>query len=362
MKKFSTAGLLFALACTAASAAAAPADAAPASGNCQFLASAPDQHQVVRGDTLWGISGRFLQHPWCWPQVWGLNREQIANPHWIYPGQVVYFDRASGRLRLGRGAGANDDGGVPTVRLSPQTRIEGMGNDAIPAIPASAIEPFLTQPLLIEESTLAGAPRVIRGGEGHVNVGKGDTVYVRGDLNGATVFQVYQPSQPLRDPDTGAILGYEAAYLGIVKLTRAARADNEAHSFVVTTSVREIGPDAQLVPLPPAPIVNYVPHLPQREVGGRIMSVYGGVSNAGQNDVVTVNRGREQGLDTGSVLELYHYGRTVLDRAAGNQPVKLPDERYGAVFVFRTFNNVSYGLVMQVTDPVKVGDVARSPE
>jgi hypothetical protein len=356
MKKFSTAGQLYALACTAAS-AAAPADAA---ATCQFLANAPDQHQVVRGDTLWSISGRFLQHPWCWPQVWGLNREQIANPHWIYPGQVVYFDRASGRLRLGRSVDGN--GGVPTVRLSPQTRIEGMGSDAIPAIPASVIEPFLTQPLLIEESALPSAPRVIQGGEGHVNVGKGDTVYVRGDLNGATQFQVYQPSQPLRDPDTRAILGYEAAYLGIVKLTRAARADNEAHSFVVTTSVREIGPGAQLVPLPPTPIVNYVPHRPQRDVGARIMSVYGGVANAGQNEVVTINRGREQGLDTGSVLELYHYGRTVLDRAGGNEQVKLPDERYGALFVFRTFNNVSYGLVMQVTAPVQVGDVARSPE
>lgn len=359
MKKFSTAGLLFALACTTAS-AAAPADTR-AAANCQFLANAPDQHQVVRGDTLWSISGRFLQHPWCWPQVWGLNRDQIANPHWIYPGQVVYFDRASGRLRLGRGVGSSGDG-LPTVRLSPQTRIEGMGRDAIPAIPASAIEPFLTQPLLIEESALLSAPRVIQGGEGHVNVGKGDKVYVRGALNGATEFQVYQPSQPLRDPDTGAVLGYEAAYLGIVKLTRAAQADNEAHSFVVTTSVREIGPGAQLVPLPPTPIVNYVPHLPPVEVRGRVMSVYGGVANAGQNEVVTINRGREQGLDIGSVLELYHFGRTVPDRAAGNEPVKLPDERYGAVFVFRTFNNVSYGLVMQVTDPVKVGDVARSPE
>ena len=361
MKKFSTAGLLFALACTAAT-AAAPADAAPAAANCQFLANAPDQHQVVSGDTLWSISGRFLQHPWCWPQVWGLNRDQISNPHWIYPGQVVYFDRASGRLRLGRSVGDNSDGRLPTVRLSPQTRIEGMGSDAIPAIPASAIEPFLTQPLLVEENTLQNAPRIIQGGEGHVNLGKGDTAYVRGDLQGTTVFQVFQPAKPLRDPDNGAILGYEAAYLGIVKLTRAARAENEAHSFVVTTPVREIGPGAQLVPLPPTPIVNYMPHRPQGDISARVMSVYGGMTNAARNDVVTINRGRSQGVDNGSVLELYHHGRTIPDRTAGNEPVKLPDEKYGAVLIFRTFNNVSYGLVMRVTDPVQVGDVARSPE
>jgi hypothetical protein len=126
--------------------------------------------------------------------------------------------------------------------------------------------------------------------------------------------------------------------------------------------VREIGAGALLVPMPPTPIVNYVPHRPRSEVGARIMSVYNGVKNAGRNDVVTVNRGTNQGLDTGSVLELYHYGRTIPDRGAGNEPVKLPDEKYGALFIFRTFNNVSYGLVMQVTDPVQVGDVARSPE
>jgi len=357
MKKFSTAGLLFALACTAAS-AAAPSASTPAAAQCQFLANAPDQHQVVRGDTLWSISGRFLEHPWCWPQVWGLNREQISNPHWIYPGQVVYFDRASGRLRLTRGA---DDGGLPTVRLSPQIRAQELAADAIPAIPASAIEPFLTQPLVIEESTLQDAPRVIQGAEGHVFLGQGDTAYVRGNLNEQTTFQVFRPNQPLRDPDTGAILGYEAAYLGVMKLSRPGRTENEAHKFVVTTSRQEIGAGAQLMPLPPTPVINYVPHRPESAVNARIMSVYGGVSNAGQNDVVTVNRGRNQGLDVGSVLELYHYGKVVTDRA-DKQLIKLPDEKYGALFIFRTFNNVSYGLVMQVSAPVQVGDVARSPE
>ncbi|WP_194713965.1 LysM peptidoglycan-binding domain-containing protein [Noviherbaspirillum soli] len=359
MKKFSTAGLLFALACTAASAATSTETPSTAA-KCQFLDNAPDQHQVVRGDTLWSISGRFLQHPWCWPQVWGINRDQISNPHWIYPGQTVYFDRASGQLRLARPVGS--EGGLPTVRMSPQIRMENMAADAIPAIPASVIEPFLTQPLLIEEGKLADAPRVLQGGDGHVYMGKGDVAYVRGRIDGDTVFQVYRPSQPLRDPDTGAILGYEAAYLGTMKLTRAARADDEAHRFVVTSSVREIGVGAQLVPMPPTPIVNYVPHRPQVETSARVMSVYGGVAYAGQNNVVTINRGSRQGLDAGSVLELYRRAGVVADRAAGNQPVRLPDERYGSVFVFRTFDNVSYGLVMQVTAPVRVGDVARSPE
>src|SRR4051794_14362158 len=172
MKKFSTAGLLFALACTTAS-AAAPADAAPAAAGCQFLANAPDQHQVVRGDTLWGIAGKFLQHPWCWPQVWGLNREQISNPHWIYPGQIVYFDRAAGRLRLGSPVGSGSNAASPAddpanVRLSPQTRITSLEQVAIPTIPASAIEPFLSQPLVVDEHELNNAPRIVAAEEGHV--------------------------------------------------------------------------------------------------------------------------------------------------------------------------------------------------
>ena len=358
MKKCSTASLLLALACAMAPAVAPAADAAkPAS--CQFLANAPDQHKVVRGDTLWGISERFLEHPWCWPQVWGLNRDQIRNPHWIYPGQIVIFDRVNGRLRL---AGGDGPDGVPTVKLSPRIRTEGIAAQAISAIPANVIEPFLTQPLLLEESKLAGAPHVVQGDEGRVVLGKGDRMYVRGDLGDATTFQIYQPSTALRDPETGEVLGHEAAYLGLAKLDRAAGAPNEAHRFLITASEREIGPGALLAPLPPMPLVNYVPHPPQSPVQARVVSIYGGVENAGQNAVVTINRGKSDGLDVGSVLELYQHGKTVKDRSAGNEAVRLPDERTGTLFIFRTFERVSYGLVMQVANRIRVGDAARSPD
>src|SRR3569833_2831002 len=143
MKKFSTAAVILAFAGTLGSVSASAANSAP---KCSFLPNAPDQHVVVRGDTLWDISGRFLQHPWCWPQVWGLNKEQIHNPHWIYPGQIVYFDRTAGRLRLGTPTGSGA-GSTAEDRMSPQMRMEGIGRDAIPAIPASAIEPCLSQPL-----------------------------------------------------------------------------------------------------------------------------------------------------------------------------------------------------------------------
>jgi hypothetical protein len=358
MKKFSTAARFLALASFFVPLCVLAQTQPTKTFRCEFLPHAPDQHTVVRGDTLWDISGKFLQHPWCWPQVWGLNRDQIRDPHWIYPGQIVYFDRSAGRLRLGTAAGNS----ATQVRLSPQVRMEGIGKQAVPAIPAGVIEPFLAQPLIVEEQELKDTPRIMATQEGHVYLGKNDKAYVRGDLKGGTSFQVFRPGNPLKDPDTNKVIGYEAAYLGTLKLQRAAQNDNEAHRFIVATSKEEMGVGDRLLPVPPTPILNYMPHPPEQQIDARIVSVYGGVTQAGQNQIVTVNRGKNQGLDVGTVLELYRFGPTVPDRTDGNKAVKLPDEQYGSLFIFRVFNNISYGLVMQVTDTVQIGDVAKSPE
>jgi hypothetical protein len=366
MKKFSTArntllSLALAAACLPAIAWAEPTTGVP---NCEFLPNAPDQHTVVRGDTLWDISGKFLKHPWCWPHVWGMNKEEIRNPHWIYPGQIVYFDRVAGRLRLGTptGSAAADTSGIPTVHMTPQARIQGMGKEAIPAIPSNLIEPFLVQPLIVEDGDLKDAPHIMATQEQHVYLGKNDKAYVRGDLKGGTSFQVFRPARPLKDPETGKVIAYESTYLGTVKLDRAAKDDSEAHRFIVVSSKEEMGEGDLLAPVPPTPIYNYMPHAPQRQIGARVVSVYGGVSQAGQNQVVAINRGKEDGLDLGSVLQLYRAGHIVTDRTGDRKDVKLPDERYGTLFVFRLFEHVSYGLIMQVTDSVQIGDAARTPE
>jgi nucleoid-associated protein YgaU len=372
MKKFSTAALLLALASATHSFAASDENAAN-SPRCAFLPNAPDQHTVVRGDTLWGISGKFLQHAWCWPQVWGMNKEEIRNPHWIYPGQTVYFDRVAGRLRLGKpvSGAANEPNGLPTVRLTPQVRTEGLGQEAVPAIPSNVIEPFLSQPLVLADDELKDAPRIVATHESRVMLGKDDKAYVRGDLKAGTSFQVFRPGTALKDPDSNQIIGYEAAYLGTLKLERAAQANNEAHVFKVVSVKQEMAVGDRLLPVPPTPILNYVPHPPENQVNARIVSVYGGVSQAGQNQIVTVNRGKKDGLDLGTVLELYRYGQLITDRtdkgsfwsmSMFKEKVKLPDSQYGSLFIFRVFDNISYGLVMQVTDSVQIGDVAKSPE
>jgi len=363
MKKFSTAACIIvstvALATFSHSVQAASATPTTAKApRCAFLPNAPDQHVVVKGDTLWDISGKFLQHPWCWPQVWGMNREEIRNPHWIYPGQIVYFDRAAGRLRLGRPTNS----GSANVRLSPQVRITGLDNEAIQSIPPGVIEPFLSQPLIIEENEFKDAPRIVATQEGHVFLGTGDRAYVRGDLGGAKDFQAFRPGKPLKDPVTAQIIGYEAVYLGELKLVRTGKTPNEADSFTVTTSKEEMGVGDRLLPLPIKPILNYMPHPPVQQIDARIVSVYGGVNQAGQNQVVSINRGSADGLDIGSVLELSRLGATIKDTTDEKKPVKLPDEKYGQLFVFRIFKNISYGLVMQVRNPVQIGDIASSPE
>jgi hypothetical protein len=368
MKKFSTATLILASAAIFAAyaplAQAAPANL-PAVGNarCAFLKNAPDQHVVVRGDTLWGISSKFLEHAWCWPQVWGMNRAEIRNPHWIYPGQIVYFDRVAGRLRLGRPTGSGSYNGSPSnVRLSPQVRISKLDDEAILAISPAVIEPFLTQPLVIEEDEFKGTPHIVATQEGHVFVGKDEKAYVRGDLKGETSFQGYRPGKPLKDPVTKLIIGYEAVYLGELKLVRAGKAADEADTFIVTNSKEEMGVGDRLMPLPPRPMLNYVPHAPERPVEARVVAVYGGVSQAGQNQIVSINRGAEDGLDLGTVLELYTFGETIKDTTDDKKKIKLPNEKYGELFVFRTFKHISYALIMQVSNSVQIGDLAKSPD
>jgi len=370
MKKFSTAALILALAPVFTTLSASQAHAAD-KNHCAFRADAPDKHVVVKGNTLWGISGRFLERPWCWPQVWGMNREQIRNPHWIYPGQVVYLDRAAGRLRLGQPTTSGD------VRLSPQIRITDGDKSALSTIDGKLIEPFMVQPLIVDENDLNDAPRIIASTEGRVKMGAGDRVYVRGDLKGGGVFNVFRSAEPLIDPETKKIIGYEAVHVGTVQLVRAGKFATEAHAFTVLEMKQEIGMGDRLILKPPHQIVNYVPHPPEKQVDARVMSVYDGLTHAAKGQIVSINRGMNDGIDVGTVLKLYRIGELILDRDAinpmfrgpfaswfsnKNNQIQLPDEESGTLFVFRVFDKVSYGLIMESSNNIVVGDVAKSPE
>jgi len=339
----------------------------------ELAADAPDSHTVVRGDTLWDISKIFLRSPWRWPELWGMNLEQIKNPHLIYPGQVLYLvkvgDRAMLRVAQPVGGGAAEPAG--TVKLSPRVRSETLDNGAIPSIPMHLIGPFLNEAVVFSTDELASAPRIVASQEDRVILSRGETAYVRGDLKGNRDFRVFRDSAPLADPDTGEILGFEARYVGTAEFVRdggvTATLDGKTSQIVpatfrMTTIRLEAGVGDRLAPVPPRDYSAYVPHAPAQALSGRIISIYGEAISAGQNQIITLNRGARDGVERGHVMALWRNGDMVVDPTDKSRPLmKLPDERIGTLFVFRVFDRVSYALIMQSQDPVKPGDRFSQP-
>ena len=333
----------------------------------ELAPNAPDSHTVKRGDTLWDISKLFLRSPWRWPELWGMNVDQIRNPHLIYPGQVLVLDKSGGRARLTLAQGDPEN----TVKLSPRVRSEALGDGGVPSVPMHLIAPFLNEGVVFSANELERAPRVVAAPEGRVMMGRGDKAYVLGDLAGLRDWRVFRQATPLRDPTTNEILGYEARFLGTAAYTReggsTAAADGKSTLAVPATfellSVKEeVGVGDRLAPVPARDYSNYVPHAPGKPVAGQIISVYGEALIAGQNQVVAINRGAQDGIERGHVLALLRDGALVTDRTVERPTqVKLPDERHGLLFVFRVFDRVSYGLVLQVQQPVTAGDRFTQP-
>ncbi len=361
----------------------------------QLQNNPPERYTVVKGDTLWGISGKFLKDPWQWPKVWRMNRAQIKNPHLIYPGDVVVLDNSSGspQLRLLH----------ETVTLKPGIRIEPLAKEAIQTIAPNVITPFLSQPLLIENGKLDGAPRIIAGPDNRVILSPGNRVYVNGIKEGeGNHWNIYRAGEQLIDPDTKEVLGTEAIYLGDADITRyGAPATGD-----IVRAKEEIFTKDRLVVAPDAFQSSFVPHAPDKEINGRIMRIYGGLAEGGPNTVVSINRGKKDGLEEGHVLAINRYGRVIKDpeyRAPkSNQvvteekklkelnfdvqtgadgkkivnfekapqqtqvvlapgEVKLPDERVGLLMIFRTFDRVSYALIMSATESVYTLDAVQTP-
>lgn len=335
--------------------------------------NAPESHTVQRGDTLWDISKLFLRSPWRWPELWGMNLQQIRNPHLIYPGQVLVLTRSGDRaqLRLAQAPGA---GQAPTntVKLSPTVRSQLLENGAIASIPLHLIGPFLNEAVVLDENALASAPRIVATQDDRVLVGRGELAYVRGELGGVRDFTLFREPKPLRDPDTREVLGYEAAYVGTVEFVRAAGTARPAAggdelpvpaTVRLTTARQEAGVGDRLAPLPQRDLAAFVPHAPTQAVGGRVVSVYGEALNAGQNNVVAINRGRRDGIERGHVLALWTDGARTRDTTVDGraQPIKLPDEPLGLLYVFRVFDRVSYALVVSAVDAVRAGDRFTQP-
>lgn len=322
---------------------------------------APQNYTVVKGDTLWDISGLFLQDPWNWPEIWQVN-PQIQNPHLIYPGDVLSLVWVDGQPRIMVNQQAS--GG----RLSPQIRVLPL-DAAIPTIPYDAIEPFLAKPRVMSPEEIASLPYVLDIKESHIVAGSGFTVYTRGngDAEVGDRFNVMHVGDPLYDPESRRILGYQTHHVGGGRITRSG---DPAKMFLNETS-REVLRGDRLVTQDVAPAQDFVPSAPQYEVESYIIDVIEGVKLIGQYQIVVINKGSRHGLEAGNVLSIFQTGDVIRDRFADRSlfsrtffapKVKLPDEQAGRMMVFRVQENLSYGLVMQATSEIHVGDKAVNPQ
>ncbi|MFC4159908.1 LysM peptidoglycan-binding domain-containing protein [Chitinimonas lacunae] len=322
--------------------------------------NAPDRYVVVKGDTLWDISGKFLKDPWRWPQIWKMNKEEIKNPHWIYPGDVIILDRSGGdpRLRLLR-HDANDRRRAQQ-KIDPKVRITQLfDSQAAPTIPYEVLEPFLARPLVIDNATFKSAPRIGLGPDERVILANGDRAYAVGieGANRGDAYQIFQAGKNLVDPDTKEQLGYEVKYVG----EAVVEATGDVSTLRITTSTQEIQVGDRLVAKPLRELQNYIPHVPENDVRGKVISTYNGVNDAGTYTTLVINRGAEHGLEPGNVLFTMSAPRQ-LKREDDKEPVRYtPSEKIGNLMVYRVFPRISYGLLLDSTQPVHLQDEVRKP-
>ncbi len=316
----------------------------------------PDRYVVVKGDTLWDISSRFLEDPWLWPEIWQLNPD-IENPHLIYPGDVISLVYVDGKPRL-----RIDRRGRPIVKLSPQARFSAL-ESAIPTIPADAIKQFLLYPRIISEEELEQTGYVVAHDEGKLISGTGDRIYARNlNTENGTQYRIIRRGDAYRNPDARKkdILGFEALQIATARLVR----DGDPSTIIITHATREILIGDRIIPVEKEEELDhfFLPHRPNQPIEGYVISVLDGVSRIGQYHTVVLNKGKNDGLEAGHVLVIHQTGHMIRDTVAGRgAKVQLPKERAGIVLVVRTFDKVSYGLIMEAFRDMRVYDTFTQP-
>ncbi len=311
----------------------------------------PDTHTVVKGDTLWDISGTFLKNPWMWPEIWHVNA-QIENPHLIYPGDVVRLVYFKGQPRL------ELDTSGRIYKMTPEARVLSAG-EAIETIPLDKINSWLSRSRVVGEKDLEQAPYILAGGDDHLIVGADDIAYARGNIQDKfSVYGIYRAGQVFKDPETKEFLGLQALDIGSAEVREV---DADISTMLVTRTTEEVRAGDRLLRQEERSIEStFYPSAPVGDVEGLILAVEGGLSQVGKMDVVVINRGAREGIVPGNVMSVHKRGKRIRDRVSG-QRVTLPDEQAGLLMVFRVFEKVSFGLVLEASKGLSVNDKVRNP-
>jgi len=327
----------------------------------------PQTYIVQEGDTLWDISSVFLRDPWHWPEIWFKN-PQVENPHLIYPGDtlaIIYIGGAKRVQLASRGADGSvlsqGSGGMQIVKISPRVRSKSI-DASIPSIPIESIRHLLERPLVIDTETLNRSAYVLASVDDHLVNSINDKLYVRklDTSSGNGRYHIFRPNRPLYDPVTNELLGYEALFVGESKLLLR----GDPASVRVTNSEREILRDDRVLPMDSTQFErDFFPKPPSTEVRGAVISLLDAISQVGQYQTIAVNLGVRDGVETGNVLDILRVGKIIPDKAEEDPAfrVKLPDERIGSIMIIRSFEKMSYALIMEADSPVSEQDYVKTP-
>ncbi len=334
--------------------------------NIPLTANAPDEYVVKPGDTLWDISKVYLRDPWYWPEIWYVN-PQVQNPHLIYPGDVLKLVYIDGQPRLTLAERAEGSDG--TKRLSPQVRREPSSR-AITAIPHDVIAGFAGRPVLLDKDQVNKAPYVVAMRDGHVIGGAGNEIYARGIQNAQPEerYSIIHVEGELVDPDTRKLLGYTGVYVG----SGPVMVSGDPAKLMLTETAREALQGDKLFPESIDVNLDFVPHAPETQIDATVIAVKD-MTVMGQYHVVALNRGSNAGLEAGHVVAIERAGGVVLDKFSKGglsarssnlkrgKAVQLPAERAGIAMIYKTYDRMSFALIMEATHEIREGDRATNP-
>ncbi|GAA5193954.1 LysM domain-containing protein [Ferrimonas gelatinilytica] len=331
----------------------------------------PQSYVVKKGDTLWDISALFLDDPWRWPKLWGAN-PQIANPHLIYPGDRLTLVFLDGEPRLEH---------KPSVRMSPEPRVTGKG--AIPALPLSVIEPYINYHTVLSPKELKDNPVVVGGERDAVAYAQGDVVFIKDSLPIGSRYGIYAPGRPLQDPQTGEMLGREAR----LSATGQVIESGSISKLQVLSSRSEIIPGQRLKPISDETLLpgHFTPHPAPEGLEGQIIASDDNAREIGPLQVAIINKGSEDGAAPGQVYAIHQPGVEVLKSGRGDKEtyrdevthraydkvmsllsdgrvIVLPEVYRGEMMLFRTYDKVSYGLILNGRRPARMEDKVLRPE